>query len=68
MPVELRFVVGLSGEIGAFTYTTVVQEWVPSVGWVTQESFSAGSALDATGQAKDYADENYPDNEGAPGP
>jgi len=67
MPTEIRFVVGLSGAIGAESYTTVVQEFISGVGWMTQQSFSGGGIIDVTGQAKDYADENYPNNISPPG-
>ena len=64
MPVQLRMLVGFSGPIDGRTFTSAVQEFIPQVGFVTQETFVAGSVLDATGQAKDYMDENYPDNIG----
>lgn len=66
MPTQLRFLVSISGDPESPIFHTAVQEFQLGTGWTTQASFSGGSASNAVGQAKDYADENYPGND--PGP
>jgi hypothetical protein len=59
---RLRWELSFVGGKGERTYSVAVQEHIPHVGWVTQASFTSGTIVGATGQARDYSDSQYPEN------